>query len=464
MAIGDNFSPLAQQTIEQGSPNFEQELRTKAQLQMMQMAQQSQQAKAQQQLQMMQQAQQAKQNQAALQMEQNEQKAKINSDIAGSFDKIKSPYALGAAVQQWQGMVPPQQLQTEAQARLAEFQAEGWQQLPDPASPNGLKWVSPKQYDILKTGPAAGSVVTYPGQGQPPQVQPPAWAGQPRPSVANQLVPPEIQSLMQGKYQSADDFVADVQKNPATQKLLQQITSYKTDIGGGFNPAMKNAFMTAASVYDPSFDPSRFKGIQDAKTNLQNPDSPTGKNITALNTVMSHLDTLRSQFSTLQKNGKLTDTPAASAFHMWYANNISGDPDVAQAIGTQLPVITELDKALSNTSVQERIKQYQDVLRKYGLSDKQAFGLVQDFAGLVNKRLTVAEQRYENSLADSGVKSGDLRKYFWTPEGRSSYDNIQQSGGPTEFSTEEDVEKAAKEGKIQKGAQITIGGRPATWQ
>ena len=281
------------------------------------------------------------------------------------------------------------------------------------------------------------------------------------------LVPPEIQKLMANEYQSVDDFMADVEKSPSTLKLLQQITSYKTDAGRGLNPAVKLAYVTAASVFDPNFDPSRYQGIEKAKTDLQNPDSKTGQNVTALNTVLSHLDTLNKQFTGLQKDGKLTDSPVASAFNLWYSRNIAGDPLISQTVATELPVVTELDKALSNTSVQERIRQYQDVLRKYGLSDKQAFGMVNDFAGLVNKRLTVNQQRYENALADSGVQPGDLRRYFWTPEGKASYDDIMSSGqrsGAKDFQTEAEAAAAAAQGQIRPGDAITVGGRSATWQ
>lgn len=155
----------------------------------MQLAQQNAARKQQEQIQQQQMQQRAKEQQfnQALQMKQMQAEAmqnqmKVRGDIAKSYDSAGSPDAISAVDSQWNGLADPQQLAVQRNARLSEFQAEGWQQIPDPTQPGKMKWISPTQYKAITSGPQAGGFFKQQGD-KPPQFTPPPNAGMGAPST-----------------------------------------------------------------------------------------------------------------------------------------------------------------------------------------------------------------------------------------------------------------------------------------
>lgn len=176
------------------------------------------------------------------------------------------------------------------------------------------------------------------------------------------------------------------------------------------------------SQYDPTFDAINFNARVGTRKDFTSGTS--AKNITALNTVIGHLDTFSKAADSLNN----TSLPAYNSIANWMSSN-SGDPRVKQFENTRKAVADELTRVWRGTGGAEAdIQAWLNTMSAAG-SPAQLHGVIKNIGDLLESRLSAIQDQYKRGM---GTTEQPLQ--FLTPEARSTLDRLEQkaSGAATQ--------------------------------
>jgi hypothetical protein len=234
-------------------------------------------------------------------------------------------------------------------------------------------------------------------------------------------------------------FLATLPKNTAAlvRGLAEGRQAFPT--GAALRSEYWQQMLNMVAQYDPQFDaanaPARYMTRRDFTSGLMS------RNVTALNTVMGHLDSLESAVDALDNS----DFPAYNAVANW-AVTATGDPRVRRLNLAKTAVADELERVFRGTGgTLEGTKNWQAQFDAAS-SPEQLRVAVQTAVELVRSRLEAVGDAYSRGM---GLTKNPIE--FLNPRARQAYDRLVKQ-------YEVGLQSA------QPGAAAPQGGHPADIQ
>lgn len=342
-----------------------------------------------------------------------------------------------------QGGIPPNFLQNVSRALIASGQPSMYKTSTGTALLNGLNAgltgnASPYEMQAIMNNPDKQGLEKMVAMAQLKKASDPSWK-ETRDAFGNPLVynadnptqtmplgngtnpfSPTTQTPQAGQQQTTgDDFLKTLQPNIASQ--VKALADGKMQFPGGF--ALKSPYwqqmISAVSQYDPSFDAVNYNAR--SKTRGDFTSGKSAQNITALNTAMSHLSTLKDSYDALGNS----DYPAYNSMANWVGNQF-GDKNTqtntANVSADATAVSHELAKVFRSTGMSEgEIKDWENKINTSS-TPSQSNAIIQSALDLMNGRMQAIGQQYNQGM---GTTKDPLE--LLSPEAQRAYQKL--SGG-----------------------------------
>lgn len=238
---------------------------------------------------------------------------------------------------------------------------------------------------------------------------------------------------------TGDDFLKSLPPAAATQ--VKSLAEGKMPFPGGF--ALKSPYwqqmIQAVGQYDPSFDAVNYNARSATRKDFTSGKS--AQNITALNTAMSHLDSLNNAYNDLGNS----DYPMYNKVSNWLGNatgNQKIQADTSRVSTDAEAVSHELAKVFRSTGMSEgEIKAWKEKIDT-NTTPAQQGAVIQSAMDLMNGRIQALGEQYKQGMGTT--KDG---MELLSPEAQAAYQRLSSGGSA---------------GKAAASAQPAGGGITAT--
>lgn len=210
------------------------------------------------------------------------------------------------------------------------------------------------------------------------------------------------------------EFLSTIPKPLADQ--VKALSEGRLAFPAGF--ALKSPYwqnmLQMVSQYDPTFDAINFNARVGTRKDFTSGTS--AKSITALNTVIGHLNTFSKAADALDN----TNLPAYNSIANWVSSN-SGDPRVKQFENTRKAVADELTRVWRGTGGAEGdIQAWLNTMSAAG-SPAQLHGVIKNIGDLLESRINALQDQYKR-----GMGTTEQPMQFLTREARTTLDRLEQ--------------------------------------
>lgn len=226
-------------------------------------------------------------------------------------------------------------------------------------------------------------------------------------SVQTQYAAPEAEANIVAKNAQAGIFPQQQAANgeqtatglpAAFDSMAQDVANYKVDLKSVLQrvpPAIKAQFVQGVSLINPQYDQKVFQARQDYQNSLSS--GTISKNITALNTVIPHIDRLNQSLQALG-NGQL---PLLNSVKNWWAETTgSGAP--ARAKTDLVATSNEIESVYRSTGgTEEGIRAWRAGQPATSASPDQQKQWVQEGLGLIEGRLSAMGNDYQQNMGQA---------------------------------------------------------------
>lgn len=231
----------------------------------------------------------------------------------------------------------------------------------------------------------------------------------------------DTQPSQQGNNLTGDEFLNTLPKPTADQ--VKALADGRLSFPGGF--ALKSPYwqqmISAVSQYDPNFDAINYNSRSATRKDFTSGKS--AQNITALNTAMSHLGSLKKGYDALDNSDYPTYNKAANWLGSEFGNkeiqtnttNVSTDAEA---------VAHELAKVFRSTGMSEaEIREWRDKITT-SAAPAQSDAVIQSALDLMNGRLHALGQQYGQGM---GTTKDPLE--LLSPEAQAAYKKLTAGRG-----------------------------------
>jgi hypothetical protein len=181
----------------------------------------------------------------------------------------------------------------------------------------------------------------------------------------------------------------------AFDSMAQDVANYKLDMKSVLQrvpPAIKAQFIQGVSTLNPNYDQKTFQARQDYQNSLSS--GTIGKNITALNTVIPHIDRLNQSLQALG-NGNI---PMLNGVKNWFSE-VSGSGSPARAKTDLVATSNEIESVYRATGgTEEGIRAWRSGQPATSASPDQQKQWVQEGLGLIEGRLGAMGNDYQQNM------------------------------------------------------------------
>lgn len=226
--------------------------------------------------------------------------------------------------------------------------------------------------------------------------------------------------------------------DPGTAEEVKAYAEGRRPFPTGMSQSKLQPLIKLVGQYDPTFDAANFNARSKARQDFTS--GASAKQITALNTVLGHLDDLS------EKGGALGNTslPSYNAIKNWLKTQ-SGSQDVTNFNTVRKGVTDELTRVWRQAGGSESdIKTWAESLNS-AQSPEQLTGAFTTIAGMIGSRLDALQNQKDQGFGQLGK---DIQ--IITPKSRAIMDKLTGQSAPSGVPTVGSTFQGAKVLKVEK--------------
>jgi hypothetical protein len=286
------------------------------------------------------------------------------------------------------------------------------------------RYAGPAPYQVASNGPTPG-----------PPSQPMTQPGAARPDGAIQLAPQQQEWVPDGKGNLVNTKTGDrkidktappqpVDVDPNEVKMVLEGRYPAPTSGRAATDPKWQALLAAASAQDPQFDAANY--ATRVKTRQSFLSGPQSQNITALNTVVGHLDALDHSIDHLNNTGGFPGSHFNNMAAHWLATESGTGQRLSDFSANKTAVANELTRVFRGTGgaeadIQAYMKQLDDAK-----SPDELHQTVRTIANLIHSRLSAVADSYQQGM---GLSKDPME--FLHPEQQRAFSRLSGVPIPT---------------------------------